>query len=1577
LPDYYAEMQPADCAGWGQNLKAASFHAEKETHGSHFETIIYLPEDYSFGTYCSLGNTKVSIRTYNKEDEFIEKAILASEKQFKPEEIQKTTKLQHSIKEIIKEIKLENVCINETDNGLSLKWNPEMFPKGEIQLTTEEEAGIYSNIFGTISSIPGFGSLTTPGKLNIDIDSSFEYNETRESCGAVIGCALDSEFSCCDDSIEMCVQCTEKCGCSQEETCSPFTRSCIPKENEMSFTNTAIENMVVAATKTSEETYELTTTSGQKKEIGAEELLNALNELNEETNYSMPILTNATSAIQNPSMKVRDTIVFIPNGTQIGEDEQGSFWSYAAIAGIAGGLKTTAGVLLADDLVLGPAGLPDDVVAIAALGAVGLLAVAQLSINAMQGRTFYIEAAPTISISQPIAPTQPRIPSSIGNRRTVARVATTLILLAMVANQSSPPDPDDDKDKQKNRPELRFNHQTEYTESGSRIIRIFSRLKAVGTVTMITSLLAGVLVPGFNAIENPEAENEDEPWGLIDSIGDPISGIDYEAIPQIGDPIPVQSIGDPTFETVINPDRGIATITITLTDQQGREIHGESRMVPLSDFEAHGEEDAFFNATPDGVHDVIQRMITDGELPEGILPGKPIQAELAVDQLVAVHLTETPPENGVIKTTGQFIYTHPDDGSEVVLPRETIHFALNGSVTSHDRGNWSDAQIAIVVPLSDIISQVDTIRGEDTWIVGELELPSSAVIIGSPEALAGLGPGLATVRTVGNASSLNEAVNSEIENQGFTVATIGDRGWTEVGSVPLPEYNTWTNRLQRLSEELGRQTRAHTQTPFWKIENYALFAQDLLRDKPLDLVPGVPIPTSEEIIDMLASQTIAIHGRVNISNQSQREAFERIQALTNDLITRMEEKYGITLDPELRQELDKIAEQTNNPPLGKPIQAGLSEVYYQKPGLADGTPLLDYPWAHVTGMERLGRILQEKKLAAEPTLAVREHSHLPYEDYSLMASGSVKTAITTTKEAESGAGVLVFNPSTGKMLLFKRSEVDEAGTYSVAGGEQFSEHAIVTAIRELKEETGSLPNGKLRTTPFVYSDGSFSYRTYVLEVDSETDVQISLNWENSEFVWVNKDEALALNLHPGFKAFLDNGGFEATQVRAGGKITNIPLESTRGVYLSYGDVEWDRWGLSSLSESEDAVAIYFEPELLRSVFLTSNTNLAPHRNVDRVNLLTNNERRAELGLPGISTETKTIETYRMDASTGEELPKEKEDRLAVTETEEQLRLLRDAERYYEDMGFRETIHDIMNRFAGVEISQSAPFRNWNPAIVEAVSESDVPLDGLIGFGIRNPSQRERLLTLLRNAGIETVGGRPVEETIVIVDEFNGLASSHDVLAGYYEASQVEGDVLAEYDRIALEAKKLSLQASIIQYIDEVLNYRLTNEESDGWSLRWSIERLKIALRGELIAEGGREETFSFRDRMGSMNELSDLGWNLYENGVLWDYRGSKWHIPQDYSLLDTEFLEQVNARIESYPDISQFYRTEVLEPLSERYGDVLYASDYDTIELPAANDPIWEKIAETERRLDELVADWTEFKASTALDIENVLNTLP
>jgi len=142
---------------------------------------------------------------------------------------------------------------------------------------------------------------------------------------------------------------------------------------------------------------------------------------------------------------------------------------------------------------------------------------------------------------------------------------------------------------------------------------------------------------------------------------------------------------------------------------------------------------------------------------------------LKIDQLIAVHKTFAFPENGILKTTGQYNN----------LPRETIHFSLNGP--QQDLGmyniNINKYNVAILIPLVLIKDRIVELHENDSFVVGQLKLPQGSEIICKESEVVGHNPGNATIHTYPDSADINEVIEKRIRERGYSYIVQGQWGW--------------------------------------------------------------------------------------------------------------------------------------------------------------------------------------------------------------------------------------------------------------------------------------------------------------------------------------------------------------------------------------------------------------------------------------------------------------------------------------------------------------------------------------------------------------------------------------------------------------------------------------------------------------------------------------------------------------------------------------------------------------------------------------------------------------------------------
>jgi hypothetical protein len=96
-----------------------------------------------------------------------------------------------------------------------------------------------------------------------------------------------------------------------------------------------------------------------------------------------------------------------------------------------------------------------------------------------------------------------------------------------------------------------------------------------------------------------------------------------------------------------------------------------------------------------------------------------LSKQILDEKLFAVHITDYLPKNGILRTT-------TDNRARFAT---TLHFSLGGPVIAHEGGSWDHKKYAIMVPFKTLKPQLLNIFAQDTFIVGDLVLPSNAILL--------------------------------------------------------------------------------------------------------------------------------------------------------------------------------------------------------------------------------------------------------------------------------------------------------------------------------------------------------------------------------------------------------------------------------------------------------------------------------------------------------------------------------------------------------------------------------------------------------------------------------------------------------------------------------------------------------------------------------------------------------------------------------------------------------------------------------------------------------------------------------
>lgn len=107
--------------------------------------------------------------------------------------------------------------------------------------------------------------------------------------------------------------------------------------------------------------------------------------------------------------------------------------------------------------------------------------------------------------------------------------------------------------------------------------------------------------------------------------------------------------------------------------------------------------------------------------------------------------------------------------------------------------------------------------------------------------------------------------------------------------------------------------------------------------------------------------------------------------------------------------------------------------------------------------------------------------------------------------SEYGAGLLIFRPRDGKVLMTRRSGFETSPGYwdFTGGGVEEGETELDAALREGREELGSLPRLKVGTEPYWWAPNPFfAFALFLAEMDASGDAwEPVLNDEHDLYGW--------------------------------------------------------------------------------------------------------------------------------------------------------------------------------------------------------------------------------------------------------------------------------------------------------------------------------------------------------------------------------------------------------------------------------------------------------------------------------------------
>lgn len=243
--------------------------------------------------------------------------------------------------------------------------------------------------------------------------------------------------------------------------------------------------------------------------------------------------------------------------------------------------------------------------------------------------------------------------------------------------------------------------------------------------------------------------------------------------------------------------------------------------------------------------------------------------------VLAVHLTNYFPNEGFVRASaanlGRF------------LP--TLHFSLGQPVVDHSHGNWSERRYAVALPLAAMKDQVLNLSPQDTFVLGDVKLPSNAIVFVPtgeivPQSISH------KIEFYDASKGLRPAVDEYIRKSGtlqMTARTATPEEALIVDGKNLNDINgTRAFFPDFLSQKPYITNQLHAQSPWGVVDSHVAFPVGfwLRAGKPFN-----PTTTSDLAYSLLglqdaAAEAMRISKNMNLPEHAKQSLLEGLEALS-------------------------------------------------------------------------------------------------------------------------------------------------------------------------------------------------------------------------------------------------------------------------------------------------------------------------------------------------------------------------------------------------------------------------------------------------------------------------------------------------------------------------------------------------------------------------------------------------------------------------------------------------------------------------------------------------------------------------
>jgi hypothetical protein len=242
--------------------------------------------------------------------------------------------------------------------------------------------------------------------------------------------------------------------------------------------------------------------------------------------------------------------------------------------------------------------------------------------------------------------------------------------------------------------------------------------------------------------------------------------------------------------------------------------------------------------------------------------------------VLAVHLTNYFPDKGFVRASaanlGRFLVT--------------LHFTLGQSVVDHSKGNWSKRRYAVILPLAAMKDQILNLMPQDTFVLGDVKLPPSAVVF-APKGEIVPQPISHNVEFYDESYGLKLAVDDYIRRSG-TLQIKARTSWEESLIVEGKNLNDINGTKAFFSDLLTQKpyitNQNHASSPWGVVDEYIIYTVGfwLRTGTPVNSVSSSDLVYKLLGLQDATSEAIRISKNLILPEHAKQSLREGIEALS-------------------------------------------------------------------------------------------------------------------------------------------------------------------------------------------------------------------------------------------------------------------------------------------------------------------------------------------------------------------------------------------------------------------------------------------------------------------------------------------------------------------------------------------------------------------------------------------------------------------------------------------------------------------------------------------------------------------------